>query len=235
MTQHIQYYLISEREIIRRHARQTKLDINSFDILPVCLHYFRSFVRMVYKALLCTLSLAILIGPPDCVCDCELRKQAVLLHVRCESVIDVYDRFLFKVTRTIEGQPSVSLIFIPPYTGDGSRSLVFGFQSLLLFVTLLSHQSYGSINPSFQIILGYMVWFIITKNLYSSDFDSILLITRNSKVEILIVSGSVILKDNKSQSSECSSFKVKMCSFSSTELVKLFCNGKLNLKLYCQS
>ena len=60
--------------------RQTKLDINSFDILPVCLRYFRSFVGVVYKALLCPLLLAILIGRADSVWnrnqstigDCEL-------------------------------------------------------------------------------------------------------------------------------------------------------------------
>ena len=39
-----------------------------------------------------------------------------------------------------------------------------------------------------------------------------------------------VMKDNKSQSSECSSFKAKTCSFFSTELVKLFCNGEQNLK-----
>ena len=63
----------------------------------------------------------------------------MLLRVCCESVIDIRDRFLFKVTRTIEGQSSVTLIFILPNTGGGSGSPVFGFKSLLLFVTLLSH------------------------------------------------------------------------------------------------
>ena len=57
-------------------------------------------------------------------------------------------------------------------------------------------------------------------------------ITWDIKVEILWKTGSVF-KDNKSQSSECSSFKAKTCSFFSTELVKLFCNGERNLKLHC--
>ena len=40
-----------------------------------------------------------------------------------KSVIDVRDRFLFKVTRTIEGQSSVTLIFILPNTGGGSMKV----------------------------------------------------------------------------------------------------------------
>ena len=49
-----------------------------------------------------------------------------------KSVIDVPNWFLFKVTRTIEGQSSVTLIFNPTkYWGKINQGLVFGFKSLL--------------------------------------------------------------------------------------------------------
>ena len=77
-----------------------------------------------------------------------------------------------------------SVIDIQNTGGRSMKAWYLDSKVFLLFVTILSHQSYESKNPSFQIILGYMGWFIITK-FFSSDSVSILLITRNSKVEIL--------------------------------------------------
>ena len=95
-------------------------------------YYLCSFVKVVYKALFCTFSLAILIGRADGVwipvdfsyCDCEFTGECCL-NVSCVNMINEVTE-LVKVTKIVRRSVFLLLYFILPNTGGGSGSPVFG-------------------------------------------------------------------------------------------------------------
>ena len=138
-----------------RAERKSKLDYNLFLYLPnVYFYYLCSFVKVVYKALFCTLSSAILIGRADGVwipvhfshCDCEFKEECCL-NISHVIVIDEVTE-LVKVTKIVRRSVLLLLFYPAKYWGRINVSNIW-LKSFSTFLTVFLLLIYESIFTSF--------------------------------------------------------------------------------------